>query len=362
MALSGNLNDFDISYIIQIISQEGKSGKLIVRTDDISGFIIFKKGKIIYAETSEQNIETLLDRYCIYIKHFSESEMHELKTGRSQTINNLTFELLSKKYCTPQELFAIVEKGITSLSCELFFFKKGNYLFDTLDDVDSFQIGTFSTSADAITMEAMRRIDDWERIKKEINFERLFIHAEQDMPPDKIAPIENFNEYIYWLIDGTTSTKRLCEYSFLPQYLVFEVLFQLLQAGKIISVRLATQKATIEQTSRRIVALQKSLFFQAVFSSLITVLIIGIVFFFYSHFFTKVFFYDIIQKSSSSRKELSTIRSNEKIALGKIYYQSLSGRPAFSFSDLVASGFLTKRDFYDIIPYSNIVTRQKLQE
>jgi hypothetical protein len=349
MALSGNLSDFDLSYIIQIVAQEGKTGKLIVRSPDLEGMIIFQKGKIIYAQTSLQNVDSLLTRYLIYTKNYAESEIQELKASHGNNINTLTYELILKKYCTPHELFSIVEICIVSFACELFFLKEGNYRFDSLENVNTFQIGSFSSSADSISMEAMRRVDDWERIRKEVNFDRLFIHSEQNAPPLKLSPIEQFTEYVYWLVDGNTSTKQICDYSFLPRYLVFEALFKLLKEQRIISVRFPTQKTKIASAKKNSFWIQNSTLFQTLGVSFVSGLVIVAILFFFFGYYNPVLFSDSLKSSNALHKELSCISSNNKIALAKLFYQAWYNQPPVSFSDLVTTGFVKTGDFSNIL-------------
>ena len=49
MALTGHLHDFDISYIFQIVSQEGKTGKLALQGPGGDAFVVFERGRIVSA-------------------------------------------------------------------------------------------------------------------------------------------------------------------------------------------------------------------------------------------------------------------------------------------------------------------------
>ena len=70
MSLAGNLSDFDISYILQIISQESKSGKLVLVSDETEGYIVFKKGHVISAGTNKQDLQSMLLKYLLKVRKY----------------------------------------------------------------------------------------------------------------------------------------------------------------------------------------------------------------------------------------------------------------------------------------------------
>lgn len=346
MSLSGSLSDFEISDIFHIISQERKTGKLILSTDDIEGNIVFKEGDIIFAGTNKQDLKSMLLKYLFYVKKYPENKINELTILCRDNFQLFLKELL-KKLMTSKEQAIIIETGIEDMVCSFFHLKQGNFQFEPMSNVNFYRFGDFSISTDSITMEAAKRIDDWERISERIGKDSVFIRSENVVVDkkhnDNISALENFPHYLCSILDGTSSTEFLCQESFFSKYQVYSALYDLLSESKIIplpddisnSVNAALQKT------------DKPLGYQAsriIISILSTILIVlGM------YIFGQVVLRDIVlSKSYNNRdryqREIIQSQANLKIAIATLHYQAKFGAPPSSLNDLVRVKFLEKRD------------------
>lgn len=352
MSLSGSLNDFDISYILQLIAQEGKTGKLVLSSDESELYVIFKQGKIISAGTNQQDLQSMLYKYLITVKKHPEREITRLRAIYHNNIRNLSNELLEKKYITPKELSTIIEPGLEDIACSIFLWKRGNYRFDTVSNVDLYQVGSYSVSADVITMEAARRIDELERIGKFIKKDTVFIPSKKskyaDRETDHISPLEDFPEYLYTLLDGTSSTEFLCQEYFFSEYQVYEALFELLQAKKIIPLP-ENISTSINAALRRFGGTADILTPKLLLSTIITVTIILSIYLIGTIVFKGVLFSNSIAERHWMKSELTRTRSNQKIAVATLHYQAKYGTLPLLLNDLFKTGILEKRDFYSFI-------------
>jgi hypothetical protein len=60
MALQGTLKDFSIADIFQLIGQQGKSGSLIIVSDEKETHIVFDKGSVVLARFNKGHDELKL--------------------------------------------------------------------------------------------------------------------------------------------------------------------------------------------------------------------------------------------------------------------------------------------------------------
>jgi hypothetical protein len=347
MSLSGSLSDFEISDIFHIISQERKTGKLIISTDDIEGYIVFKQGEIIFAETNQQNLRSMLLKYLFYVKDCPENKINELNILCRDNFQLLLKELL-KKYYTPKEQAIIVETGIEDIVCSFFLLKQGNFRFEPVSNVNFFLFESFAISTDSITMEAAKRIDDWERINKCIGKDSVFVRSETSKLNIRTnganSALDNFPEYLCTILDGTSSTEFLCQESFFSKYQIYLALYELLLDNKIIplpedisnSVNAALQRPDkpVEPHRSKIVI------------STVSTIVIVIVIYLLGHFML----HEIIFSTSNAerdlyRSEIIQTQANRKVAIATLQYQANFGTPPLLLNKLFKAKFLEKRDF-----------------
>lgn len=350
MSLNGNLCDFDISYIFQIIAQENKTGILAMTSDSDKGYIVFKNGNVISAGTNRQDIQTMIYRYLRTIKKCPSSEISEFKSLVKNNINHLSIELTAKKYITQEELSSLAEYNIEDIACSLFLWKKGYYKFDALKNVSQYQIGDYAITADAITMEAARRIDELERMCKIIKPGTVFFRtdSEDTYCNHDFDPLINFSQYLLTCIDGISSTEYLIQESFFSEYRIYETLFELFNNN---NIALLSDKISdsVNAALKKCPDPQETLNSKLVLSIIITLTIIASISFFGHVFLKGYIFSKSIYDQHDIVSELKKIRANRKIAIASIQYHSIYGKSPYSFNDLIESNILTKRDFNDFI-------------
>ncbi len=353
MALSGSLQDFDISYIFQIISQEGKTGRLILSTADENGYIVFKQGRIISAGTNKENIQSMLYKYLQTTHRCPPSEIKELRALYHNNLRYLCHELLERKYITTEELSIITETGIEDIACSIFFWKQGNYRFDTLPNVDIYLINNYFLSADALTMEAARRIDEWERMKSCFTKDTVFIPTKAfTIDPEQINrnPIADFSLFLLSRIDGTSSTELLCQESFFSEYQVYQTICGLMEENKITPLpeKISSSiNAALRRTESSDMIISKVLL-----ASIVTATTIAIIYLLGNIIINGILFSHRISESHRVKHEIVRAQSNQKIAIATLQYQTNRGTPPRLFSDLVKSGTITRRDLAVFTAYT----------
>lgn len=349
MSLSGSLSDFEISDIFHIISQERKTGKLVLTTDDMEGYIIFRQGDIISAGSNRQNLKTMLLKYLFYVKNCPENKIGELNILFRDNFQLLLKELL-KKLMTVREQAILIETGIEDIVCSFFLLKSGNFRFEPISNVNFYRFGEFTISTDSITMEAAKRIDDWERISQRIDKDSVFIRSEKteldNKHRDNISALDNFPDYLCTILDGTSSAEFLCHESFFSKYQVYSALYDLLEENKIIplpddisnSVNAALQRSG-KPTGSQVTGV--------ILSTIITIIIVLSVFIIGQIVLKNMVFSKHNALRKQYRKEIVQLQTEVKIATATLQYQAQLGTPPSTFSDLLKAKYLGKRDISD---------------
>ena len=325
MGLSGNLQDFDISYIFQIISQEKKTGNLILSFEENEAYVIFKNGTIISAGNTIENLQTFLFRYLHIVKKYSQTEIAELRAMYHNNLRHLANELVEKNYISSHELSTITETGIFDLACSIFFWHNGTFRFDSIPNVDIFQIGSFSASADAITMDAARRLDEWSRMSRFVNPETVFIRTDLtgsiDLRMLTDDPLDSFGKYLLALIDGASTCDYLCEQSFFSKYHVYETLYELLQSKQIFPLSDKISHS-VNEALQRSSDYSDSVSSKIVLSSIVTAVILLVLYFSSNILIRGIILSQQTKLSKQSVRELAYEHSQEKISIALITIQN----------------------------------------
>ncbi|MBD3322020.1 MAG: DUF4388 domain-containing protein [Chitinivibrionales bacterium] len=249
MALSGSLKEFALPDIFQLIGQQKKSGRLLLRDQGKEGFVIFSGGMIIDAGTATENLISILVNYLLYHKGYPQKKISEFINYCKGNTKILCDVLVRIQYVSEDELFTLAQITLEDLACSLFTWTKGNYQFLPMEKAENYCIGGIAYSPDAITMEAMRRLDEWNRMKDVINEDSVFVPVrdagQQPVPPD--SPVLDPRSHILSQLTGTASVSELGTNTFFSNYRIFEVLFLALQNGEIIQVPAEQVKAAMKQ-------------------------------------------------------------------------------------------------------------------
>ena len=191
MALRGSLHEFELADIFQLIANDGKTGQLVLYEKEDEGFVIFCRGSIISAGNNAFNLQSILFKYITAIKHYSEQELNELLYLCQGEMKLFTQELVNKGYLSIDELTLLARMTIEDLACSLFFWEDGRYRFDSLDAVEDYTAGDVKLSSDAVTMEAMRRLDEWKRMQNVLSNDTVFVRVRGNDLVQQNQPVRN---------------------------------------------------------------------------------------------------------------------------------------------------------------------------
>jgi len=350
MALRGSLREFELADIFQLISHDGKTGQLVLSHDQQEGFVIFSQGTIVAAGNGSQNLQTMLFTYLIQVKRYSEEELNELLYLCQGEMRLFSQELTNRTYVTADELSALIKIGIEDLACSLFLWEDGHYRFDSLDSMDEYIIAGVVFPADAITMEAMRRTDEWKRMRRNISDETVFSLSPNTSRREAAAgaqpssPLYDPAGYVLSLVDGASSISNLCERSIFFKYRLYEVLFGLWQDSEVYPLSVKRAPPASSATTRTV------RFRQLITASATLVTVAAWVAFFAvsSLVARRTIFRPLFIAQQESSSIVHKAESEQKIKIARLQYRAQWGASsAPTPRDLERSGILDRSDRYD---------------
>jgi HEAT repeat protein len=173
LALHGNIADFGVADIIQLITYQRKSGVLTFEglTDRVS--IGFREGKI-YAAYSEAHSERYeLVNYLVSRKLISTTRRDELRKAQEQSGLAPQDLLLMEGAITLNTIREFAEHKVTEILLDLFTWPYGQYHFDAGAVLYDRSAVTIDLNAEAILMEGLRWHDEIMQIVAQLPDEKV---------------------------------------------------------------------------------------------------------------------------------------------------------------------------------------------
>jgi len=161
--LQGNLKEFSLPNIFQLVKMSAKSGALTIRRDEEWGKIFFRGGLINYAFSVPQTLplgERLVKAGNITAQQLKAALAEQKKRGEGSRIGAI---LLEKETIDRATLELAVREQIQDAAFNFFSWSDGQFEFSADEVADEEDI-LVEMNVENVIMEGCRRIDEWELI------------------------------------------------------------------------------------------------------------------------------------------------------------------------------------------------------
>jgi hypothetical protein len=236
MALKGNLRDFTITQLLNLINLARKTGTLIVERPTERVMISFREGKLAYAQAGEEDNSLVT---ILYRAHKLSANQHRALKERTGNMSDkeLGLLLVNANYINQQDVLFSLQSHFVAVVNRLFTWAEGLFRFDSdlLPPEDKI---TVRVSLENIIIEGTRKMKELEQLKDEIpNLDMALKFA--DRPG---ANIRNFNLSVQeWnvvsYINPKNSMKQIARATKMSDLEIRRIVYGLLQAGLVELIR-----------------------------------------------------------------------------------------------------------------------------
>jgi hypothetical protein len=238
MALEGKIVDFGVADILQLISQQQKTGLLIVEMQGERVEVLFWNGMIISANPVSEVERDYVEMKLLKAGLVSEQQMQRALEIQEEKFKHLGEILVDMGILDKEVLSEIIHNQIYDTFSTLFQWKEGNYAFHPKEI--SFNEKIFlPLGLEHIILDVLRMIDEWPDIVKKItsfgNVVRkadrsLSVENEDGAIQDKMSHDQKIT---YAMIGGKDSIQDIIDKSLIGRFATTKSLVQLLGAGYI---------------------------------------------------------------------------------------------------------------------------------
>ena len=227
MALQGNLQDFTVSEILQLLGTQQKTGCLMLKRDGENLSIYVSDGRVVSARDPGMRADDPLIAFLRGIHRLPEEQYRGLLTLNRETGRDLEDLLLNGRYMEQEELSSYVERQILDTLLRLSRWDSGTYRFDPAITWKGARLVKLSTEGALI--EAARRVDEHKR------FRALFADPHKVLGvrdlPDPEEPLSDEERELFGIIDGQHTIAEVTSAAPLTEYETHEALHRMMEAG-----------------------------------------------------------------------------------------------------------------------------------
>lgn len=233
MALRGNLKDFSLPDVFQLVTFSRKTGVLrIQREDEARGSVWFRDGDVFFAQ-SNWHTEPLGERL-VRAQRLTPQALDralQLRSGEGENGRRLGQILIDEGYITDKVLESFVSEQIQETIFDLMRWDEGDFDFEAMPDAVEEDIG-LSVSIENVIMEGSRRLEEWTRIKKKIpSVDVVFKMATAPGEGTFEISLKPMEWNLLLLVDGTRSVADLAHETDRTDFEVARIIYGLFSAG-----------------------------------------------------------------------------------------------------------------------------------
>jgi hypothetical protein len=253
VALHGNLKDFGIAEVFQLIGQQRKTGKLVVGDDSESIFLAFDEGRVVRGGPEGSSSEDdPLGRQLVRSGYLTREQLENLQSESERSARPLADLYLATGLIELETLEEIQHLLTRETVFEVIRRQKGDFHF-TAEQVVHDTKPENLLGAEQILMDGLRMLDEWQTFadivpSEDVVFRRIGnLESARALTKGDSDSRLGHSERVLQLIDGRLSVRRVIDLSRLGTFEATRALAELRQAGVI---DLATPKKRALARSR----------------------------------------------------------------------------------------------------------------
>lgn len=244
MALKGNLHDFSLTQLLNLISLANKTGTLVVEGQSDAARVFFREGKLAYAQFGQE--DDSLVGILHHTNRISAAQYRGIKEkARGLSDKELGLMLINANYFSQQDIFSSMQNYFTGVLNRLFTWMEGFFHFESNLTPPDDRI-MVKVSLENIILEGTRRLKEWEYLQDEIpSLEMALKFVER--PGTNLRNINLTKEEwkVISFVNPKNTMRQISKALHLSDLEIRRIVFGLLQAGLIEIVRPAGGLPTI---------------------------------------------------------------------------------------------------------------------
>jgi len=167
MALRGNLRDFSVTQLLNLINLAQKTGTLVIESATGVARVAFRNGKLSFAQYGAEDVSLVSILY--RNKKITPGQYRILKQRTSQmTDKELGLLLINAGYLTQEDVLSSLQKYFVGVIRRLFTLAEGFFHFEQGLAFPADGAITIKLDLENLIIEGSRQLREWEQLQDEI--------------------------------------------------------------------------------------------------------------------------------------------------------------------------------------------------
>lgn len=236
MALKGNLRDFPVTQILNLVNLAHKTGTLVIEGPSEGARVTFREGKLAFAHLGREDngLPSVLHNN----RKISAGQYRILKERASNMSDKeLGLLLVNAGYITQQDVLGSLQHYASSVVRRLFTWVEGSFCFDTSLGIPDDKIGV-RLDLENLIIEGSRQMREWEQLQAEIPSLEMAIKF-ADRPGANIRNVSlSVEEWrVVSFINPRNTIRQIARATKMNDMEIRRIVYSLLQAGLVEIIR-----------------------------------------------------------------------------------------------------------------------------
>ena len=243
MAIKGNLHDFTLTQLLNLITLAQKTGTLVVESSNEAVEVFFTDGKLAYAKTGHD------DNSLVGILHKSQLLSSTQYKGIKANVNGMSDKelgllLINSNYFSQQDILLSLQTHFVEVLNRLFTWMEGFFQFESDVSPPEDKI-TVRVNLENIILEGSRQIRELEHLEEEIPSLEIGVKF-VDRPGTNVATLKlNSDEWqVIPYVDPKNTLSQIARVTGMTELEIRQVIYSLVQAGIVEMVRPVSSQGT----------------------------------------------------------------------------------------------------------------------
>ena len=231
MSIAGSLKTMALSDIFGWLANGHATGTLMVSNGDVVKSIYFRDGAIVSCNSTDPR--EFLGHFLVSHGCIGEQELAAAVGEQDRSGEMMGKILVDQGAITEAELQRMLALKAEESIFELFLWEDGQFRFLT-GQLPAYELVPISLHVTSVTLEGIRRVDEWARIRRFIPSAQCVPVAVRDLLEGET---DEARRAVLEQVNDDRSVEEICLQTHSSEYFVSEILFQKAASGRLKAVR-----------------------------------------------------------------------------------------------------------------------------
>lgn len=247
MALKGNLKDFGITQLLNLINLARKTGTLYLEGSQSDAYLCFKEGKLIYSFVNQEE-----DRLPLLLQQSGKLTGKQagviMENMAGKPDRDIAMMLIQAGHINQQDVTESVRQHVLNQVYRIFSWDDGAFRFEPSELPIQGKLTT-SIALESVIMEGSRRLKEWERLQDEIpDLDVALKFAERPTTPLRDINLTVEEWRVISFVNPRNTIRQIAQSNSMSEFQIRKIAYSLLQAGLVEVIRPPRAVPTVAAT------------------------------------------------------------------------------------------------------------------